>query len=185
MDRDDQLTSPHQRPYRYSIPALLSSKVSAPTNITPKSAVYDLSFLDMTLILLTELSSEQTTCPRDFLGEGKPGGFQTRGVFHFFRERYRLIVSQTLSGLFLVGAVNRHRENPRQSPDKSGKSRKNRENPQKKSQKRGSKKDKKKQGRIQIGKPRYLKPHCLPASMKIEKLFIHRIAAPPPLKSVY
>ena len=60
-------------------------------------------------------------------------------------------MSRTLSGLFLVGALNRprkrkrtNRENPRTIPSKSGKSRKNRESPKKdkKGQKR-TKKDKK------------------------------------------
>ena len=58
-----------------------------------------------------------------------------RGVSHFFSGKV-LIVSRTLSGLFLVGAVNRprkrkkaNREIPEESPDKSGKSRKNRESP--------------------------------------------------------
>ena len=52
------------------------------------------------------------------LGEAKPGGFQTRGFPTFFGKVQ--IVSRTLSGLFLVGALNRprkrkrtNRENPR------------------------------------------------------------------------
>ena len=52
----------------------------------------------------------------------------SRGVSHFFRERSRLIVSRTLSGLFLVGAANRprkrkstNRENPRRVPGQIGK----------------------------------------------------------------
>ena len=57
------------------------------------------------------------------------GGFQTRGGSHFFWERFQ-IVSRTLSGLFLVGALNRPRRRkqdksekiPGPSPSKSGKS---------------------------------------------------------------
>ena len=61
----------------------------------------------------------------------KPWGFQ------LFSGKVR-IVSQTLSGLFLIGAVNRprerkrtNRENPHTIPNKSEKSWKNRESPQK------------------------------------------------------
>ena len=60
------------------------------------------------------------------LGEAKPGGFQTGG-FPTFLGKVQ-IVSQTLSGLFLVGAVNRprkrkrtNRENPRRVPEQIGK----------------------------------------------------------------
>ena len=71
---------------------------------------------------------------RASVGEAKPGCFQT-GCFPLFSGKVQ-IVSRTLSGLFLVGAVNRlrkrkrdDREIPRPSPSKSGKSRKNRESP--------------------------------------------------------
>ena len=40
---------------------------------------------------------------------GKAGGFPNRGGSHFFSGKVR-IVSQTLSGLFLVGAVRRPRK---------------------------------------------------------------------------
>ena len=70
------------------------------------------------------------------LGEAKPGCFQTRVLPTFFGNVQ--IVSRTLSGLFLVGALNRlrkrkrtNRENPRtipaqigKIPEKSGKSEK-------------------------------------------------------------
>ena len=67
-------------------------------------------------------------CGKQYLlGEAKPGGFQTGGVPTFSGKVQ--IVSRTLSGLFLVDAVNRlrksDRENPRTSP------RTNRENPEK------------------------------------------------------
>ena len=58
--------------------------------------------------------------------EAKPGGFQTGG-FPTFSGKVQ-IVSRTLSGLFLVGAVNRlrkrkrtNRENPRRVPGQIGK----------------------------------------------------------------
>ena len=79
---------------------------------------------------------------KTLLREAKPGGFQTR-VFPIFSGKVQL-VSRTLSGLFLVGALNRprarkrtNRENPGPSPSKSGKSQKNRESPKR------TKKDKK------------------------------------------
>ena len=94
------------------------------------------------------------------LREAKPGVFQTGafpGRFPLFSGKVR-IVSRTLSGLFLFGAVNRprkrkrtNRENPRRVlgqigkiPEKSGKSQK------------GQKRTKK-EGQIQIGKPPRLK----------------------------
>ena len=55
------------------------------------------------------------------------GGFQTGGGFHFFREKVHIVL-RTLSGLFLVGALNRlrkrkgtNRENPRTIPEQIGK----------------------------------------------------------------
>ena len=67
-------------------------------------------------------------------------------------------MSRTLSGLFLVGALNRprkrkrtNRENPRRVPEQiREKSRKNRESPKK--DKKGQKRTKK-EGQVQIGKP--------------------------------
>ena len=47
------------------------------------------------------------------LREGKPGGFPNRGVSHFFFWGKVQIVSRTLLGLFLVGAVNRPRKRKR------------------------------------------------------------------------
>ena len=84
------------------------------------------------------------------LGEAKPGGFQTR-VFPTFLGKVQ-IVSRTLSGLFLVGALNRprkrkrtNRENPRTIPEQIGKT-PERTKKDKKGQKR-TKKDKKGQKR--------------------------------------
>ena len=61
-----------------------------------------------------------------YLREAKPGCFQTR-VFPTFSGKVQ-IVSRTLSGLFLVGALNRprnrkraNRENPRRVPGQIGK----------------------------------------------------------------
>ena len=61
------------------------------------------------------------------LREAKPGGFQTGGFPTFFSGKVQ-IVSRTLSGLFLVGALNRlwkrkrtNRENPRTIPEQIGK----------------------------------------------------------------
>ena len=72
----------------------------------------------------------------NLLREARPGGFQPGG-FPIFSGKVR-IVSRTLSGLFLVGAVNRRERGkgqigkiPGESPDKSGKSRRNRESPKK------------------------------------------------------
>ena len=60
------------------------------------------------------------------LGEAKPGGFQTGG-FPLVSGKVQ-IVSRTLSGLFLIGALNRprkgkktNRENPRRVPEQIGK----------------------------------------------------------------
>ena len=71
------------------------------------------------------------------LGEARPGGFQTGGVFALFSGKVQ-IVSRTLSGLFLVGALNRqrkrqgtNRENPRRVPEQIGKIPENRESPKK------------------------------------------------------
>ena len=62
----------------------------------------------------------------NFLGEAKPGGFQTGGFPTFLGKV--LIVSWNLLGLFLIGAVNRprkrkrtNRENPRTIPGQIGK----------------------------------------------------------------
>ena len=61
-----------------------------------------------------------------FLREAKPGGFQTGG-FPLFSGKVQ-ILSRTLSGLFLVGALTRprkrkrtNRENPRTFPEQIGK----------------------------------------------------------------
>ena len=92
------------------------------------------------------LKTQQNKGNQDFL-EGtkllierslKPGGGSKPGGFPLFSGKVP-IVSRTLSGLFLVGALFRprerkrtNRENPRSiSPSKSGKSRKNRESPKK------------------------------------------------------
>ena len=81
-------------------------------------------------------------------GGSKPGGFPL-----FFLGKIQT-VSQTLSGLFLVGAVNRprkrkmtNRENPRRVPREIGK----------------VSKTTKKEGQVQIGKPPLLKPLRLAA----------------------
>ena len=61
-----------------------------------------------------------------FLSEAKPGGVPNPGVSLFFLGKVQ-IVSRTLSGLFLVGALNRPRKRKRQigkipgpSPSNSG-----------------------------------------------------------------
>ena len=90
-----------------------------------------------------------------FLGEAKPecqtGGFPT------FSGKVQS-VSRTLSGLFLIGAVNRprkrkrtNRENRRRVPGKKGKIPKNRKSPKK------DKKGQKKERQVQIGKHPRLK----------------------------
>ena len=89
------------------------------------------------------------------LREAKPGGFQTRVFLSFFRERSRLL-SRTLSGLFLVGALNRprkrkrtNRENPRTIPEQS---QENRESP-KRDKKRQKRKDKSRPGNPPVWTP--------------------------------
>ena len=93
------------------------------------------------------------------LREAKPGCFQTR-VFPLFSGKVQ-IVSRTLSGLFLVGALNRprkrkrtNRENPRTIPAQIGKI------PEKSGKSQKGQKRTKKEGQVQIGKPPRLKtPH--------------------------
>ena len=88
--------------------------------------------------------------------EAKPGGFQTGGFPTFFRERSRLCRGPFRDCSSLVLLIGREREKgrigkiPAESPDKSGKSRKE--------QKRT-----KKEGQVQIGKPPCLKPPRLAA----------------------
>ena len=96
------------------------------------------------------------------LREAKPGGFQTVG-FPTFSGKVQ-IVSQTLSGLFLVGAVNRprkrkrtNRENLRRVPGQIGKI------PKKSGKSQKGQKRTKKEGQVQIGKPPRLKPPRLAA----------------------
>ena len=83
-------------------------------------------------------------------------GVSKPGCFPLFSGKVQ-IVSRTLSGLFLVGALNRprrrkvtNRENPR-SPSKSGKSKKNRESP--KEDKKGTKKGQKRKDKSRSGNP--------------------------------
>ena len=101
-------------------------------------------------------------------------GVSKPGCFPLFSGKVQ-IVSQTLSGLFLVGALNRlrkrkrtNRENPRtitaqigKIPEKLGKS--------EKGQKRT-----KREGQVQIGKPPRLKPPRLAAlEIKVQTCFVH------------
>ena len=86
------------------------------------------------------------------LREARPGVFQTGG-FPTFSGKVQ-IVSRTLSGLFLVGALNRPRRGkgqigkvPGPSPSKSGKSQINRESPKK------DKKGQKRKDQSRSGKP--------------------------------
>ena len=83
-----------------------------------------------------ESESQAVRIARSYLREAKPGGSKP-GCFPLFSGKVQ-IVSRTLLGLFLVGALNRprkkkrtNRENPRRAPSKSGKSQKNRESPKK------------------------------------------------------
>ena len=91
----------------------------------------------------------------EILREAKPGCFQTRG-FPIFLGKVQ-IVSRTLSGLVLVGALNRPRKRKRTDRENP---RANRKNPRKieKVPKRT-----KKEGQVQIGKPPGLKPPRLAA----------------------
>ena len=118
------------------------------------------------------------------LRKAKPGGFQP-GCFPLFSGKVQ-IVSRTLSGLFLVGALNRPRKRKR---DKSGKSpdhpRANQENPRKTGK---VPKRTKKEGRVQIGKHPRLKPPCLAALDLIALFFFFRflqVIALSPLKLPY
>ena len=90
-------------------------------------------------------------------GVSKPAGFP------LFSGKV-LIVSRTLSGLFLAGAVNRpkkrkrtNRENPRRVPEQIGKI------PEKSGKSRKGQKRTKKEGRVQIRKPPRLKTPRLAA----------------------
>ena len=76
-------------------------------------------------------------------------------------------MSRTLSGLFLVGALNRprkrkgtNRENPRSIPEQIGKI------PEKSDKSQKGQKRTKKEGQVQIGKPPRLKPPRLAALEK-------------------
>ena len=78
-------------------------------------------------------------------------------------------MSRTLSGLFLVGALNRprkrkrtNRENPRTIPEQIGKI------PEKSGKSKKGRKRTKKEGQVQIGKPPRLKPPRL-AALEIPK----------------
>ena len=80
------------------------------------------------------------------------GGVPNRGGFQIFSGKVQ-IVSRTLSGLFLVGAVNRPRKRkgqigkiPEESPDKSGKSRKKIGKVPKRTKKDDKRKDKSRSG---------------------------------------
>ena len=73
-------------------------------------------------------SEPQKKGSKKFLREAKPGGFQARVFPVFFFSGKVQIVSRTLSGLFLVCALNRprkrkrtNRENPRTIPEQIGK----------------------------------------------------------------
>ena len=99
----------------------------------------------------------------NYLREAKLGGFQTRGGFPLFSGKVQ-IVSWTLSGLFLVGSLNRprkrkmtNRENPRTIPEQFGKI------PEKSGKSQKGQKMTKKEGQVQIGKPPRLKPPRLAA----------------------
>ena len=101
-------------------------------------------------------------CPF-LLREAKPGGFPNPGGFPLFWGKVQ-IVSRTLSGLFLVGALTRprkrkrtNRENPRIIPEQIGKI------PEKSGKSQKGQKRTNKEGQVQIGKPPRLKPPRLVA----------------------
>ena len=90
-------------------------------------------------------------------------GVSKPGCFPLFSGKVQ-IVSRTLSGLFLVGALNRprkrkrtNRENPRTIPEQIGKI------PEKSGKSQKGQKRTKKEGQVQIGKPPRLKPPRLAA----------------------
>ena len=90
-------------------------------------------------------------------------GVSKPGCFPSFLGKVQ-IVSRTLSGLFLVGALNRsrkrkrnNRENPRTVPEQIGKI------PEKSGKSQKGQKRTKKEGQVQIGKPPRLKPPRLAA----------------------
>ena len=86
---------------------------------------------------------------KPFSERGKARGFPNRGFPNFCSGKV-LIVSRTLSGMFLVGGSNRPKKrkktNRKKLKKKSEKSRKSRERPEK------DKKGQKKEGQVQIGK---------------------------------
>ena len=90
-------------------------------------------------------------------------GVSKPGCFPLFSGKVQ-IVSRTLSGMFLVGALNRprkrkrtNRENPRTIPAQIGKI------PEKSGKSQKGQKRTKKEGQVQIGKPPRLKPPRLAA----------------------
>ena len=90
-------------------------------------------------------------------------GVSKPGCFPLFSGKVQ-IVSRTLSGLFLVGALNRPRKRertnrkiPGPSPSKSGKSQKNRESP-KKDKKGQNRKDKSRSGNPPVWNPPVWQP---------------------------
>ena len=105
------------------------------------------------------------------LREAKPGGFQTR-VFPIFSGKVQ-IVSRTLSGLFLVGALKRprkrkrtNRENPRTIPEQIGKI------PEKSGKSKKDKKGQKRKDKSRSRNPPLLKPPRLAALDNQERLVL-------------
>ena len=109
------------------------------------------------------------TAPKNYLNKSRAlweklnQGVSKPGCFPLFSGKVQ-IVSRTLSGLFLVGAVNRlrkrkrtNRENPRTIPEQI------RKIPEKSGKSQKGQKRTKKEGRVQIGKPPRLKPPRLAA----------------------
>ena len=115
--------------------------------------------IELAVSLLRE--QELSVCSQNVcLKEAKPGGFQTR-VFPIYAGKVQ-IVSRTLSGLFLVGALNRprkrtNRENPRTIPEQI------RKIPENSGKSQKGQKRTKKEGQVQIRKPPRLNPPRLAA----------------------
>ena len=108
-------------------------------------------------VSFTTLDLPQGSFLGSSLREAKPGGFP------LFSGKVQ-IVSRTLSGLFLVGAVNgprkrkgTNRENPRTIPEQIGKI------PEKSGKSHKGRKRTKKEGQVQIGNTPPVEPPPLPA----------------------
>ena len=107
-------------------------------------------------------------------------GVSKPGCFPLFSGKVQ-IVSRTLSGLFLVGALNRprkrkgtNRENPRTIPEQIGKI------PEKSGKSQKGQKRTKREGQVQIGKNPRLKPPPFSGPWNMDSIWIAPKCIPDP-----